>query len=370
MAKHLFVIITRMHVANERKGTIEDEYTYEWRRDVNEEHSYFMRETCDVLLIHGYFEKYKKKDRRKEIVAAEIADAIQHYDLKLDEYDQQKLFVLYHGMAGFKLQDTDLASVFGERRVTVAKYSSVPSPDVGKLGPLVKGALKQLEVPKEIIDDVESYKSNEGAVTRSGPTVGSRNIREEFSNLKHQIGQLFLALSIDLQTIESVDGVAQLTYAKEILDERAEQDSLVQSFSELRFLVARVEDGQGKACAGSAESTSIWEWLGHHGLQESKPAEDLLVLSGIVLNDGHPAVDDQSNVSKYFAKLDAVSQPRPLVHAMMATIQIVLRDNNQSTTEDITFHTWLNKLDSVLDELRTIVLERAAEQQEAVQTVG
>ncbi len=368
MAKSLFVIITRMHAIKGAAGEMGDEYVAIWLRDAEEEFAYFMRPTCDVLIVHGHRNKYTPGNYKKD-AANQIRQAIEDSALRLDQYD--RLYVLYHATDTVTLSPEDMALAFGGRSVNLTKYSSMPT--ASKAGPWVKGALEQLGFPEDLIREVIGSRlvtpGIDGEQTPSS-TAGAR--REAFSHLKHQIGHLFLPLSIDLQGMELVEGAERLAYAEEILKDRRGKQPLKQRFANLRFLVAKVDDGNGKTL--SVESLvggfSVWDWISAAGQEGTEAGRNLLALAGITLAQGRPAVDQKSGVLSYFSTLDAVAVAENLMPAMTASFRISLWENGQTTEARLGFDKWLNELDNSLDELRGILIRLGEESGEVIHKAG
>jgi hypothetical protein len=356
-----------MHAYKGTPGIAEgDEYVSVWLQDKDEEYATFRSDVCDLLLLHGYKEKYETANDEVQAVADQIQQAIESANVKLDAYGDEDLYVLYHGPRAFILTSDDLAPAFGRRAIKVARYSSVPDRDASILGPWVDHALKQLEFSQAVIDRVQSFRSTAaggGDQPRPSGTLSAR--REAFSHLKHHITQLFLPLSIDIQGMESVEGLERLAYAADIIKERAMHKSLIQRFSQLRILIAKVHDTAGKTLSTEAPNFSVWDWLTTFGV-EGDATISLLTLSGLVLKAGRPAVDSQSQVANYFAAIDGTDQAADLWPAMTQPFQLTLRNNGQSQRENLTFAEWLNRLDSVLDKLRTALLEVPEDDRDSV----
>jgi hypothetical protein len=370
MAKPLIVIITRMHAVKDAlKGISSDEYVAIWLRDAEEEFAYFMLPTCGVLIVHGHRMRYKLVSYKKD-ANNQIQEAIKDSALRLDQYDE--LYVLYHATDNVSLSPEDVAPAFGGRTVKAAKYSSLPTES--KMGPWVKGALKQLGFTDDLIGEVESCRSSSPEeIRKRAHSVLPVASGKAFSHLKHQIGHLFLSLSIDIQGMESVEGAERLAYAKEILKERSDNRySFKQRLSNLRFLVAKVDDGNEKTLSGDAlpDNASVWDWLVAFDLDGSETSKNLLVLSGLALSENGPVTDQNNGLVFYFNSLDRATVAEALMPAMKSSFKMYLWNNGQSKEEELGLEKWLEKLDSVLDELRSTFIKLGEERQEVAQNAG
>jgi len=171
VSKHLFIIITRMYA---KKGSNDDEFVNEWKLPKDKEYVFFTLESSDVLLIHGYSEKYQGSPQEvSQRVCKEIRQYLERESVKLEDYSER--YILYHPQPSFTLSCT-LTRTF-----TLQTYSTVTG------GPF--RAIESLKCSPEVAEELKNFFFHKLKSYSS----------KKLSILKHRIVHLFLPIDIDLQ---------------------------------------------------------------------------------------------------------------------------------------------------------------------------
>ncbi len=234
MKKVLFIIVTRMYA---EKGSNGDEFVEDWGGPQNEEYFFSQGEKLDLLVIHGYREKYQYQGKTSpKTLPCDVYEQVGKKGIQIaTTYGQ--VVICYHPQdGGMQYQAEDFNFLNHETIVVlVRRYSSTSGGLAGCIDQLVIDQLVQKDVADEVKFFFPRFK-----VTK-------------LSILKHRIAHLFLPIDIDLQGL--IETGFREDYWREVVEEwkggRAlkaldEARSLIYGKDSERDTVEKVLEGAGK----------------------------------------------------------------------------------------------------------------------------
>jgi hypothetical protein len=286
------------------KGSRDDEFVTEWMQPAEEEHAFFSFTRSDVLLLHGYREKYSQGDPHQRVYQ-DVETAKNSRQVDLQNYS--KVFILYHPWTTLTLSQQDFKSL---NPCAVKEYSSTTDGLIG--------AIESLRLPEEVATEIKFF--------------FPRQRIARLSRLKHRIAHLFLPIDIDLQ------GLIETGFRQDYWNE------VVESYRD------------GRAVGNLAQARQLL--YGTQGEEDTveKVKEDARKNAP---TDQNKTIDD---AWKGVGKLLPNSNNREEVDSDFEVATSILeglqsrdkRDSVKALCRDRSnpFHQWFTKLDEALDKLR------------------
>jgi len=173
MESYLFIIITRMYA---QKGSNNDEFVVDWGQLESMDEVFLKGNTLDLLLIHGYNQRFKGTDERIRSLANEaVHSAIVKCSIDVQLYNE--IYMFYH-------YDSELLKKEHFHQLSLKEVKAYGIGRKSGENVLIEN-IKSLNLPQNVQEEAKS--------------VFPRIRVTMFSRLIHSIAHLFLPIDIDLQ---------------------------------------------------------------------------------------------------------------------------------------------------------------------------